>query len=117
MGGGESVDGMWLSARFLCEREKAADVVVLVKSGEETVCFFDRKTKIRKRDGIPEGVNEIVIAVYQLMQRKERCATRRFRGHGIPRDECNKKKRGSNEVKEARRWVRELQVGEDMGIR
>ena len=44
--GGEAVDGVALGGRLFGEMEKAADVVVLVEAGKETLGLCDRKTKL-----------------------------------------------------------------------
>ena len=67
MGGGETVDGIALGVGFLGEVEKAADVVVLVEAGEEALCFFDGKTKLRNRNRIAEGMNELAVEVRKFL--------------------------------------------------
>ena len=80
--GGKTVDGVALGAGFFGEIEKTTDVVVLVEAGEETVCFFDRKTKLINRDGIAEGLDKSTIALYELRQGEKRRAAWGFGTHG-----------------------------------
>src|SRR2546426_12604261 len=80
VGGGDSVDREFFAGCFR-ELEKAADVIVLVVTGEEACRFRLGQTEGGKRHRLSEFAGERTISTDQITQWHDGSAARRLTGH------------------------------------
>jgi hypothetical protein len=79
---GDSVDEKFLAGGF-GKMEKAADVVILVIAGKETLGFGDCEAKSGEGDGVAEIAGVGAIQTDEFTQGHEGSAASGFSAHGV----------------------------------
>ena len=82
MGYGDAVDGEWLAA-YIGEFQEAADVVVLVIAGEDSLGFGSRESEGGKSNGLAKFAGVLKVDADEFAQRHERSAASGFSADAV----------------------------------